>query len=376
MNESVFFERFENFSKTVKQVWENGVFGIDIGSIIAAFAIIVFFILFRKIIYKFIIKKIQNFTAKTDNKIDDEIINAIEKPLSYIPVIFGVYIAVEYLNPQGTAETIFKNLIHCSIVFVLFWAFYNLVEAFAWVLEKLESIFDKSLIHWLKKIIKGAFVFIGFAAVLEIWGIQIGPIIAGLGLFGVAVALGAQDLFKNLISGILILAEQRFAIGDWVRVEGIVEGTVESIGFRSTKIRRFDKAPVFVPNSRLSDNSVINFSEMTFRRISWMIALRYDTTIDQLKTIRNEIEAFLLENEDFVNPPLVPLFVRIDNFNNSSIDLMIYCFTKTTVWKEWLEIKEGLALEVKKIVENSGTDFAFPSQSVYIENCTEEPAVD
>jgi MscS family membrane protein len=367
MEKSDFADKFEGFVQTVNQVWNDGVFGIDIGSFLVAGGIIVFFILFRKILYKFMIKRIQNFAAKTDNKIDDEIVSALQRPVSFVPVVFGFYIAAEYLNMNGTTGLITKNFIHSSIVFVLFWSFFNLVEAFAWVLEKLESVFDRSLIEWLKKLIKGTFIFIGFATILEIWGIRIGPIIAGLGLFGVAVALGAQDLFKNLISGILILAENRFSIGDWVRVEGVVEGTVESIGFRSTKIRRFDKAPVFVPNSRLSDNSVINFSEMTFRRISWMIALRYDSTIDQLKAVRNGIEAFLLENDDFVNPPLAPLFVRVDNFNNSSIDLMIYCFTKTTIWKEWLEIKEGLALEVKKIVEKSGTDFAFPSRSVYIE---------
>lgn len=368
MKQSNFTQKIEGFLEAVKTVWNQGVFGIDIGSILVAAGIIVFFILFRKIIFKFIINRINNFAQKTENKIDDEVVKSLEKPVSYVPVVFGFYIARQYLTLTETVGAAADKLISSAIVFVLFWAFYNLVEAFAWILEKLENIFDKSLIDWLKKLIKGTFVFIGFATILELWGIRIGPIIAGLGLFGVAVALGAQDLFKNLISGILILAEQRFSIGDWIKVEGVVEGTVESIGFRSTKIRRFDKAPVFVPNSRLSDNSVINFSEMTFRRISWMIGLRYDTKIEQLKTVRNQIEGYLLNSPDFVNPPEAPLFVRVDKFNDSSIDLMIYCFTRTIVWKEWLEIKENFALQIKNIVENSGTDFAFPSQSLYVEH--------
>src|SRR5690606_24926556 len=104
------------------------------------------------------------------------------------------------------------------------------------------------------------------ATILEIWGIKVAPILAGFGLLGVAVALGAQDLFKNLIAGLLILSEKRFSIGDWVRVKDLVEGTVESIGFRSTVIRRFDLSPVYVPNTMLSDNAVINFSNMIFRR--------------------------------------------------------------------------------------------------------------
>jgi MscS family membrane protein len=210
-------------------------------------------------------------------------------------------------------------------------------------------------------------ILIGAATVLQIWGIQVAPIIAGLGLFGVAVALGAQDLFRNLIGGVSILIERRFGLGDWIKVDGIVEGTVEKIGFRSTLVRRFDQAPVYVPNQHLSDNAVTNFSAMTFRRISWSIGLEYRTTHEQLRTIRDGIEAYLTGNEDFVQPPAAALFVRIDAFNASSIDLMVYCFTRTTVWGEWLELKEKLAFRIKEIVEEAGAGFAFPSQSVYVE---------
>ena len=137
------------------------------------------------------------------------------------------------------------------------------------------------------------------AAVLELWGIKIGPIIAGLGLFGVAVALGAQDLFKNLISGILVLVEKRFKIGDWVLVEGIIEGIVEKIGFRSTVIRKFDKSIAIIPNFHFAENAVINISHTTNWIISWVINLQYDTTVEQLKTIRNEIEDYIKKNEDY-----------------------------------------------------------------------------
>ena len=230
------------------------------------------------------------------------------------------------------------------------------------------------MVDWLEKAIRLALVFIGAATILEIWGIRIGPIIAGLGLFGVAVALGAQDLFKNLISGILILAERRFNLGDWIHVDGVVEGTVENIGFRSTLVRRFDKAPVFVPNSKLSDSSVTNFSAMTHRRIYWTIGVEYRTTVAQLRQIRDGIEAYLLNSNDFAHPPEVPTFVRIDRFNDSSIDIMVYCFTRTTEWGRWLEIKEELAYRIKDLVEAAGTAFAFPSQSIYVETLPSERA--
>ena len=223
------------------------------------------------------------------------------------------------------------------------------------------------MVEWLVKAIRATFIFIGTATILQIWGIEVGPILAGLGLFGVAVALGAQDLFKNLIAGLLIIAEKRFNKGDWIRVDGTVEGTVESIGFRSTVVRRFDKAPVFVPNAKLSDSAVTNFSSMTHRRIYWKIGVEYRTSVDQLRSIRDAIESYVANNDAFANPPDVVRFVRIDSFSDSSIDIMLYCFTRTTNWGEWLEIKEQLAYAIKEIVEGAGSAFAFPSQSLYIE---------
>ncbi len=171
-----------------------------------------------------------------------------------------------------------------------------------------------------------------------------------------------------------MIAEKRFNIGDWIRVDGVIEGTVESIGFRSTLIRRFDKAPVFVPNSKLSDHAVINFSSMTHRRIYWKIGVEYRTTVKQLRQIRDSIEQYILESEYFEKPPKVPLFVRIDRFSDSSIDIMVYCFTKTIKWGKWLEIKEALAYRIKEIVEDAGSSFAFPSQSLYVETQPTEVA--
>ena len=197
------------------------------------------------------------------------------------------------------------------------------------------------------------------------WGIKIGPIIAGLGLFGVAVALGAQDLFKNLISGILVLVEKRFKIGDWISVDGIIEGIVEKIGFRSTTIRKFDKSLAIIPNFQFAENAVVNVSETSNWLISWIITLQYDTTIDQLKTIRNQIEDHIKKSEDFNTR--IGIAVRIDKFSDSSIDMYVRCFTNSNSWNEWLSVKERLALEIKQIVEKNNASFAFPSSSIYIE---------
>jgi MscS family membrane protein len=230
------------------------------------------------------------------------------------------------------------------------------------------EILTEELMAWAMKAVRFLVLVLGAASVMELWGIQVGPIVAGLGLFGVAVAFGAQDLFKNLISGILILAEERFENEDWIKVEGVVEGTVEHIGFRSTTVRQFDKAPVVVPNFEFAEKAVTNFSRMTHRRINWTVGVEYGTTVDQLRAIRDGIESYIMETDEFEKPPEVTTIVRIESFSDSSIDIMVYCFTKTTVWTEWMEIKEAFAYKIKEIVEEAGSAFAFPSQSLYVES--------
>lgn len=359
--------QLEEFWALVVDVWTNGIFGIDIGEIVVALAIFFACLVFRRLFSWIVLARLKRWTKRSRTTVDEQLVHALEGPIRFIPVVLGVFLAAEYLSLEGTVAAGAENLVRSLIAYSIFWAFYQMVEPLSFVLAGLKQVFSPEMVDWLKKAIKIAFIFIGAATILEIWGIQVGPILAGLGLLGVAVALGAQDLFKNLIAGILVLAEKRFSRGDWIHVDGVVEGTVESIGFRSTFVRRFDKAPVHVPNSKLSDNAVTNFSKMTHRRIYWKIGVEYRTSVDQLRQIRDGIEAYVLGSDDFAKPPEVSTFVRIDSFNDSSIDIMLYCFTVTTNWGEWLVVKEQLAYRIKEIVEGAGTGFAFPSQSLYVE---------
>ena len=208
---------------------------------------------------------------------------------------------------------------------------------------------------------------LGIASVLEIWGIKIGPIIAGLGLFGVAVALGAQDLFKNLISGILVLVEKRFKVGDWIFVDGIIEGIVEKIGFRSTVVRKFDKSLATIPNFQFAEKAVINYSETTNRRLEMIIGLEYGSTSEQLTKIKKEIENYIETNQDFNISEKTPVSVKLNDFAGSSIDINIICYTKTRNFYEWKAVKDRFMIAIKKIVEDADASFAFPSQSIYVE---------
>ena len=360
-------QSIETFWALVRDVWQGGLYGVDIGAMIVALGIFIAFLVFRQAITAVILTPLKIRAKRSETEIDNNILEVLESPVRMIPVVLGFFFASEYLELEQTFETFAHDVVRSLIAFVIFWALYRLVDPLSHLMGKLEKVFTPALVEWLVKAIKIVVALIGAASILELWGIKVGPILAGLGLFGVAVALGAQDLFKNLIAGILILAERRFNKGDWIRVDGVVEGTVEHIGFRSTMVRRFDKAPVYVPNTKLADSAVTNFTAMTHRRIYWHLGVEYNTTIEQLRTIRDEIENYIFETADFADPKEVSTFVRIDRFSDSSIDIMLYCFTNTTNWGEWLEVKERLAYKIKEIVEGAGTGFAFPSRTIYVE---------
>tara|TARA_B100000674_G_scaffold318580_1_gene265219 strand:- start:159 stop:1244 length:1086 start_codon:yes stop_codon:yes gene_type:complete len=358
-------ELFDNFVSLFLSVWDKGILGIDIFEILIGLGIFLIFLIFRGIISKLIIKKLEVISKRTTNKLDDTFVKAMVGPARFLPIVLGFFIASYYMTFEQDTRTFVDNINRTLITILLFWIIHQIIEPVSYILSGLGRILTRELIGWIIKSLKILIFILGAAAVLELWGIKIGPIIAGLGLFGVAVALGAQDLFKNLISGILVLVEKRFKMGDWILVEGIIEGIVEKIGFRSTTIRKFDKSLAIIPNFQFAENAVINVSQTTNWIVSWVINLQYDTTVDQLKKIRNEIEDYIKKNEDY--KPELGYAVRIDKFADSSIDMYIRCFTKTSEWEEWLAVKERLAIEIKQIVENNNAAFAFPSQSIYVE---------
>jgi len=356
---------FENFSALFVEVWEKGILGIDIFQILIGLGIFLVFLLFRGFISKVIINRLKKIAKKTTNKLDDTFVQAMEGPARFFPIVIGFFIASYYLDFSPESQSFIDNVNKSLITILIFWLIHQFIQPVSYLLGGLEKLLTKELIGWIVKAFKILIVILGAAAVLELWGIKIGPIIAGLGLFGVAVALGAQDLFKNLISGILVLVEKRFKVGDWIVVEDIIEGIVERIGFRSTVVRKFDKSIAIIPNFQFAENAVINISETTNWIISWVITLQYNTTVEQLKKIRDEIEKYVTTHKDYKTS--LGNAVRVDKFSDSSIDMYIRCFTVTDDWDEWLAVKERLAIEIKQIVEKNNASFAFPSQSIYVE---------
>ena len=354
-----------NFSNLFNDVWSHGIGGASFNKIGLSTFIFILFLLLRGLFSKFIVNRIEIFVSKPTNNFDKKLVFSLKAPIKFFPIVLGFFLASSIVGFEGKASSFVDNVNRSLITIMIFWFIHQIIEPISFLIKKIEYLLSKDLLNWIVSAIKIFILILGFAAVLELWGIKIGPIIAGLGLFGVAVALGAQDLFKNLISGILVLVEKRFKIGDWILVDGIIEGVVEKIGFRSTTIRKFDKSLAIIPNFQFAENAVVNVSETSNWLISWIITLQYDTTVDQLKTIRNQIEDHIEKSEDFNTS--IGIAVRVDKFSDSSIDMYVRCFTKTDSWNEWLAVKERLAIEVKQIVEKNKASFAFPSSSIYIE---------
>ena len=365
-------ESFNSFNNLFFDVWNNGVFGINATDIIVSLIIFLLFYLLRRLIARFILNRLSKIVLSTTTKIDDAVIEVLDGPLKFFPVVIGFFIASTYLDLSDQNQ-IFFDLINRSLITIfIFWLLHQLIIPFSFVIKNFESKISKPLVDWTLKGLKILVIVLGIVAILELWGIRVGPVIAGLGLFGVAVALGAQDLFKNLISGIMILMEKRFTVGDVILVSGEVEGVVEQIGFRSTLVRRFDSTPVMVPNYKFAEQSVTNYTRRHHRRIRWLIGLEYRTTIDQLKKIRNEINTLIENENDFAKNENASFYVRIDSFSDSSIDMLVQVFTVTNDWGEFLKTKENLAVKIIEIVENNNAGFAFPSQSLYLEKFSDD----
>ncbi|MEK9893563.1 MAG: mechanosensitive ion channel family protein [Pelagibacteraceae bacterium] len=358
---------FNKFFALLTDVWKEGVSGASFTDIVIALFVFFIFLLLRSFVSRFIVKKIEVYVSKSTNNFDNSLTVSLEGPIKFFPVVFGFFLASTFLNLEGKSEIFVDNLNRSLVTILIFWFIHQLIYPASLLIKSIEEILSKDLLNWILRALKVLIVILGFAATLEIWGIKIGPIIAGLGLFGVAVALGAQDLFKNLISGILVLVEKRFKVGDWISVEGIIEGTVENIGFRSTVIRKFDKSLATIPNFQFAEKAVINQSEISNRRIDWMIGLEYKTTSEQLEKVRNDIIDHIKSSEEFIVSENTPCAVNLNQFSASSIDILVRCYTKTNDYYEWLKIKDKFVIKVKQIVENAGASFAFPSQSIYVE---------
>ena len=333
-----------------------------IGSVIILIVFWGFRSLFTNYIFHFIIDLIHR------NKIcpEESFLSALRDPLKNLIALVGAYLALQNYLPDRF-NTFFNEVFRSGIIVLTASAVYSLVGYYAGSERETHRIFnrevDKILIPFFSKIIRAVVLALAFVAIASTWGYDVNGFIAGLGLGGLAFALAAKDLLANIFSGIVIITDKPFSIGDWIKTSEI-EGTIEDINFRSTRIRAFDQALVIVPNSNLVNAPIINFTKRPMRRLTFQIGLTYSTPSYKLKICISEIEKALRDHPGIDQETVV---VKFDSFGDSALQLFLCCFTKTLVWIEYLNIKQVINLKIMEILENEGVSFAFPSTSVYFE---------
>lgn len=360
------------FWTQVREVWDQGAFGVEADRIIVAIAVFMAFVVLRGLVSGFLLRMLERLVGRSSNRFDDELVVALSGPIRFVFLVIGLFLASRVAPLPEDIDVAMAKVVRSLIAFTIFWTFYRCVGPLSFVLDRaITSVGGEGMAATLKnfavRLIRVIITVLGAAAILQEWDFNIGAVLGGLGLIGMAVAFGAQNLISNLFGGVAIFVDKIFVEGEWIKTSD-VEGTVETVGFRTTKIRRFDKALVTVPNADLADNAVTNFSRMTNRRIYWMVGLEYRTTNDQLKQVVDGLNDYIRGNDDFeTDPAKVSTLIHADSFNSSSIDIMLYCFTTTTKWAEWMQVKEELLYHLKTLVEDAGTGFAFPSSSIYVE---------
>lgn len=338
--------------------------GITIG-------ILLLFLLFRKIFAKYVFSLLLKLSRRAPTEFLSHMFLSFEKPIQWFFIIVGIYIAVDFSPYLNESNRFFLKIMQASVIFLISWGLYNLSSTSSLLLTKLNHRLnmeiDEILIPFLSKALRVIVVAIGFSIIAGVFGYEVSGLVAGLGLGGLAFSLAAKDALANLFGGIVIITEKPFSIGDWIMTPS-VEGTVEEITFRSTRVRTFAQALVTVPNATLANENITNWSKMGKRQITFQLRVTHDTPKENLKNIVSNIES-LLRNHPGVHPETI--FVKFDQYLENGLGIFLYFFTNTTVWGEFLKIKEEINFAILDILEREKVYIAIPSRKLYLDSQAE-----
>ncbi len=340
--------------------------------VLQAFLIILAALLLE-FLYRSFIGRLEKYAEKTRHHWDNAIVYAGKRPISLLIWWQGLVMAARVMTPHTDfvyfSSDFLNALQQLGLVLAATWLFFRLTTGFeqAYVAErrKRNLDFDITTVSVLGRIVRIAVILTGVLTVLSILEIPISGFLAAGGVGGIAVGLAARDLLANFFGGFMVFMDRPFSVGDWVRSpDQDIEGVVEKIGWRMTTIRKFDKRPMYVPNATFATITVENPSRMTHRRIFEHIGLRYD---DQgvVKAVVDDIRAMIMRHEDLDTTQTT--MVQFDNYGPHSLDIMVYCFTRTTVWTTYHEVREDVLLKIGDIIAGHGAEIAFPTRSVKLE---------
>ena len=345
----------------------------ELGWGLELFAIVTLTLLFRYLAIR-ALHVVKKQLEKTDNLWDDALFEAAHKPLSWFILIMGVlwavaisegYISTELFsaeNLQVVRQLTFIILLMYFMVRFISLGEARLLTSLEQESEVNQTTLDATTLHALAKLLRLSVVISAVLIALPTLGIEITALLAFGGVGGIAVGFAAQDLLSNFFGGLMIYLDRPFAIGDWIRSpDRNIEGTVESIGWRLTVVRTFDKRPLYIPNSIFNNLALENPSRMSNRRIKETIGIRYQDS-ERLGTIVEAVKTMLKNHEDIDTTQT--LIVNFNGYGPSSLDFFIYTFTKTTNWIRFHEVKQDVLLRIVEIVHEHDADFAFPTTTL------------
>ena len=345
-------------------------------TILIAFAVFgAVFMLRRKIVSLLI-----SFMKKICQRIPhaDEILDSFTRPLVVLAAAVSGYLGIKILigglfTAQWSVSLLafLATLMKAIVIVMVAW---GLLRGSAPIISAIrggESSLDQTIVSFLSNIVKVVIVLLATVMVMDAFDYDITGLITGLGITGLTVALAAQDTASNLFGGVIIIADKPFAVGDWIQTSSI-EGIVEDISLRSTRVRTFKDAVIVVPNSTLSSTAIINWSQMNKRKVEMTLGFTYQTSHETLDTVISGIRKLLAEDPDVVDPVLV----GFAGFNASSLDVSVNFFLRVTDLPSYSDAKERINFAIMDLCEKAGADFAYPTQTIFLEKnelTTEEP---
>lgn len=309
--------------------------------------------------------------TRTKNPWDDAFVEALRGPLKFLVWIAGLALAVRVVEAHTEAAAMiraFDPVLEVAVIVVFAWFLMRLVEKAEENLivsvEAAGRTVDRTTADAITKLTRAAVVISAILVGMQTLGFSISGVLAAGGIGGLAVGFAAKDLLANFLGGAILFFDRPFVIGEWIRSpDREIEGTVEEIGWRQTRIRTFDKRPLYVPNGSFLSMTIENPSRMTHRRIRETIGIRY-ADVGRMDAITAEVKQMLIDHREIDETQT--LMVNFNAFAPSSVDFFIYTFTRTTVWTEYHRVKQDVLLKVVAIIEKQGAEIAFPTSTVHL----------
>ena len=312
-----------------------------------------------------VLKLITKHTGKTKTQIDDYLIASLSAPLKVLIWFGWVYFSSKALEVDIPVLGKIIDYIDIIPIIILTWAVIRLISSIESFMLERESSVDKDSVRLFTRLFKMLVIFAIILGVAQYFGFSVSSIITFGGVGGIVIGFAAKDMLANVFGGLLIQMDKPFSTGDWIRTtDGSIEGVVEKIGWRMTRIRTFSKNPVYIPNSIFATIPIETPSRMTNRRINEIIGIRYDD-IAQMPSIIEEVESFMHKHEDIDHNEACRVY--FDVFNASSLDFVIYAFSSVTNSTEFKRIKGKLLLDIAAIIAKHGAEIAYPTQTLHIQ---------